>query len=49
MTVLEKAIRAHDLTQVRSILNETPTLAEKAEDGILPIFPAAQYGSLEIL
>ena len=49
MTVLEKAIRAHDLTQVRSILNETPTLAEKAEDGILPIFLAAQYGSLEIL
>ena len=50
MSELCQAIMNRDLDSVRKILTETPEAVSSFEPGeSLPLFEAAEYGSLEIL
>ena len=50
MSELYQAIMHQDLDSVRQILTETPETVSSFEPGeSLPLFAAAEFGSLEIL
>ena len=50
MSALNQAIMNRDLDSVRKILAETPEAVSSFEEGeCIPLFAAAEYGSLEIL